>query len=144
MISKSTFSERMTAFIIDFIILSCITIIPIVGCIVVMLIIGFEAGWTEDEFYYIMPMVIFLTLLISMTTLVLVKDIKNGQSKGKKIMKIAIRNLSNQNQVPTKARLILRNITLIFWPIEIILLLLLNKRIGDMISSTCVVHDNVD
>ena len=144
MISKSTFLERVTAFIIDFIMISCIAIIPIVGCAIIMLIIGLKAGWTEDEFNYITPIVLFFTLLISMTVLVLVKDIKNGQSKGKKIMRIAVRDLSNPKQIPVKTKLILRNITLILWPIEIILLLLLKKRIGDMISSTCVVYDNVD
>ena len=144
MISKSTFLERVTAFIIDFIMISCIAIIPIVGCAIIMLIIGLKAGWTEDEFNYITPIVLFFTLLISMAVLVLVKDIKNGQSKGKKIMRIAVRDLSNPKQIPGKTKLILRNITLILWPIEIILLLLLKKRIGDMISSTCVVYDNVD
>ena len=144
MISKSTFLERVTAFIIDFIMISCIAIIPIVGCVIIMLIIGLKAGWTEDEFNYITPIVLFFTLLISIAVLVLVKDIKNGQSKGKKIMRIAVRDLSNPKQIPVKAKLILRNITLILWPIEIILLLLLKRRIGDIISSTCVVYDNVD
>lgn len=59
-------------------------------------------------------------------------------------MRIAVRDLSNPKQIPGKTKLILRNITLILWPIEIILLLLLKKRIGDMISSTCVVHYNAD
>ena len=144
MISKSTFLERVTAFIIDIIMISCIAIIPIVGCVIIMLIIGLKAGWTEDEFNYITPIVLFFTLLISIAVLVLVKDIKNGQSKGKKIMRIAVRDLSNPKQIPVKAKLILRNITLILWPIEIILLLLLKRRIGDIISSTCVVYDNVD
>ena len=61
-----------------------------------------------------------------------------NQSIGKKIMKLEIVN--KENEKPNKLILICRNLTVFIWPLEIILLLIFNKRIGDILFNTQVVE----
>lgn len=61
-------------------------------------------------------------------------------SIGKKIMKLEVRTSSGE--IPSKLVMILRNITILIWPIEILLIVLLNNRIGDMIFKTVVFDTN--
>ena len=61
-----------------------------------------------------------------------------NQSIGKKIMKLEIVN--KENEKPNKFILICRNLTVFIWPLEIILLLIFNKRIGDILFNTQVVE----
>ncbi len=77
----------------------------------------------------------------SITALVMIltisKDVvfKNA-SVGKKIIKIEVRK--EDDKIPTLSTIILRNITVIIWPLECMLILMRKKRIGDIICDTKV------
>lgn len=59
-------------------------------------------------------------------------------SIGKKILRMEILTMSNKK--PTIMPLVLRNLFVIIWPIEILLILILNRRIGDLVFKTKVVE----
>lgn len=67
------------------------------------------------------------------------KDIFS-RSIGKKVigLYIYVKSREEELSIPKPSRLVLRNLTLIFWPFEAIILLIKNKRIGDMYSKTIV------
>lgn len=75
--------------------------------------------------------VIFLCIMI-------LKDIFKGASIGKRIFKLYVGNATKPIQPVKKYKLILRNITVLIWPIEAFLLLKNGKRIGDYITNTTV------
>lgn len=75
--------------------------------------------------------VIFLCIMI-------LKDIFKGASIGKRIFKLYVGNATQPIQPVKKYKLILRNITVLIWPIEAFLLLKNGKRIGDYITNTTV------
>ena len=66
------------------------------------------------------------------------KDVINGQSIGKRILKIKVVDLSGN--VPKLPNLIIRNITILIWPVEAILVLLYKERLGDRLAKTKVVE----
>ena len=67
----------------------------------------------------------------------MLKDIINGQSIGKRIMKIAIRSDIDNSKVSI-VRLILRNIFIFIWPIDLLVFLCSKqkKRLGDILNRT--------
>ena len=128
-----SFIERFAAFFIDFIILTLITL-AVCFIIVVPIMLGLKPG--DDA-----RIVIRLSNIILLANFIAVmfKDIRTGQSIGKKIMKLQVRDSTDTTKLPNKGKLILRNTTLILWFIEVIVLLISKRRIGDIIASTCVV-----
>ena len=77
------------------------------------------------------------------------KDIFGSQSIGKRIFKLKVINNKinkDEDKVNTlelnSIRLILRNLFIYIWPIEIILIMSQNKRLGDIIVKTKVVPFN--
>ena len=77
-----------------------------------------------------------------MLTLLLCKDCINGQSIGKRIMKIQVVD-ENSNQRVSNSREILRNIFVVFWIVEVIVLFISkDKRIGDYVAKTKVIECN--
>jgi uncharacterized RDD family membrane protein YckC len=71
--------------------------------------------------------------------LFLCKDIFNGQSIGKRLMKIQIvDNLTLQKT--TNIKLVLRNIFLYLWPIELFMVLIKgDRRLGDYVINTKII-----
>lgn len=70
---------------------------------------------------------------------ILFKDLMfRNQSIGKKLFKLRIS--TTNDDTPNWVILILRNLTVIIWPIEIILILIYNRRIMDLILKTQVVE----
>lgn len=76
---------------------------------------------------------------ILMTIIISIKDLpfKNG-SLGKKICQLEILTTNNEN--PTNLVKILRNLTVYIWPIELVLLIVFNKRLGDILFKTKVIE----
>lgn len=72
------------------------------------------------------------------------KDSVKGVSFGKWTMGIMVRNENNPTQIPSFGRLLIRNLFLIIWPIEFILLAASKnkKRLGDEIVKTRVVRNS--
>ena len=58
-------------------------------------------------------------------------------------MGIMVRDEKNRNDIPTFGRLLLRNVFIIIWPIEFIVLALSDnkKRIGDIVAKTLVLKN---
>lgn len=71
------------------------------------------------------------------------KDSLKGVSPGKWMMGIMVRNKNNPNEIPSFKRLFVRNLLLIIWPVEFIVLVRneQNQRYGDKSVETIVVKN---
>lgn len=71
------------------------------------------------------------------------KDCYKGISPGKWIMGIMVRDEIIRNKIPSFGKLFLRNIFILIWPIEFIVLALSDnkKRIGDVLAKTLVLKN---
>lgn len=89
----------------------------------------------------------FLTQFLSalMLTLLLCKDCINGQSVGKRIMKIQVVDETTNKNISVVG-CIVRNFFVFFWIVEFFVLLISkNKRIGDYVTKTKIVkNDNTE
>ena len=113
--------KRIIACLIDFIII--IFLVNILGYVVEGDIVFSKYFWN------IMIVLLFIYILL--------KDIMfRNQSIGKKMMNISIKNMDNT--LPKISVIVLRNLTLVLWSIEGIVLLISNKRIGDILLKTKV------
>lgn len=116
-------TKRLLAAMIDYFIMGMVVLIP------QFLIIGMETNMTQP---------LFNSFFASIILVILSKDlIFKGASIGKSIFKLEIKNMDGT--VPNILILMLRNVFLILWPVELILVLICNKRIGDMIFNTRVI-----
>jgi len=72
------------------------------------------------------------------------KDCLYGISPGKYVVGIAVRDKDDYLKTPNVFHLFLRNILLIIWPLEILMLILSKKkqRLGDIIAKTIVVRNH--
>lgn len=67
------------------------------------------------------------------------KDILNGQSPAKKILRLQVVDRAT-NEAANPLRCLLRNLTILIWPIEVIVILFSpSQRLGDKIANTKVV-----
>jgi uncharacterized RDD family membrane protein YckC len=82
------------------------------------------------------------TMIIGLV-LYFAKDSIKGISPGKWIMGIMVRNENNPAEVPSFGRLLIRNLFLIIWPIEFIVLASSQekKRLGDKTAKAIVVKN---
>jgi uncharacterized RDD family membrane protein YckC len=88
----------------------------------------------------------FLLLLSIISALVITffvygfRDIISGQSIGKRVLGIGVRDISDNFTVPPASRLFLRQIFTFMWPIEFLVLVFSskNRKIGDKIAGTGV------
>ncbi|MEO5599906.1 MAG: RDD family protein [Cyclobacteriaceae bacterium] len=71
------------------------------------------------------------------------KDSINGISAGRWIMGIMVRNEIDYNTTPSFWKMFIRNVFIIIWPIEFIVLAASNdkKRIGDKVTKTVVIKN---
>ncbi len=100
------------------------------------------------DYYIIVLLIVILSLIIDHSLFidciiiicgVLFKDLMfRNQSIGKKLFKLKISTINGNT--PNQLILILRNLTVIIWPIEIILIFIYNRRIMDSILKTQVVE----
>ncbi len=86
-------------------------------------------------------MTIMLFVMIPGFILYFAKDFIKGISIGKWIMGIMVRDENDHNEIPAFGRLFLRNLMIIIWPVEFVVLATNNKkkRLGDKIAKTVVV-----
>ena len=98
------------------------------------------------DIYTVTALLLFIDFLVKNSTLkdyyfvilgygfLICKDFYNKKgSFGKKIMKLELVFYNNRNITLKK---IIRNIFVIIWPVEIIVLFIFNKRIGDFITNS--------
>ena len=79
-----------------------------------------------------------ILIAVMIILLFIAKDAINGQSIGKKLMKIKV--VDAHGKTPNIFKLIIRNITICIWPIEAILVLLNKKKLGDRLAGTNIVE----
>lgn len=79
---------------------------------------------------------------VAVMALYICKDVIGGQSIGRAIFAIEVRDADAPGQVPSAGRLIRRNLFLPIWPIELVALALSpsRQRVGDRLAETCVVR----
>jgi len=121
---KCDAGRRIAAYLIDHIILSFV-------------LVGFIISAVMSSNFTLIILSIIGAIIIYTG-----KDLFGGRSLGKRVLNMAVRNVDNIDEAPEKWRLFLRNITLIIWPIEVIVLLGRddNRRLGDMIAGTTVIR----
>jgi len=118
----SYIGERLFSFLIDYL------IILILAGVFFGLLLQVNEGLSWISF-------------IILGILILLKDILGGQSIGKRILKIAVREEVDFQKEPKKRKLILRNITTFIWFFDLIYILFNknNQKIGDKLAGTVVV-----
>lgn len=86
---------------------------------------------------------IMLAVMLPGFFLYFAKDTCNGISVGRWIMGIMVRDEKSPPEIPSFGRLFLRNLLLIIWPIEFIVLATnpQKRRLGDKIAKTIVVKN---
>jgi len=109
---------------------------PILILIIVFLWASFTALFNH---YNLGDRYVIIQALVVMFLVVFLKDCFKGQSFGKRILKLRIVNTFD-GKPASLGRLILRNLTLIIWPVDVIMIFIHpEQRLGDMIVSTKVV-----
>ncbi len=122
---RNKMGNRIVAFLIDHVII-CV-LFSLLGIVEMSVKIENELLW---EIYCIVALVPLCSYFI--------KDIINGQSIGKRIMKIKV--VDTNGKKPDLFNLIIRNITILIWPVEALLLLMGKKRLGDRLAKTDVIE----
>ena len=129
---KSSRKRRIAAFIIDHFVMTFL----MVSIVFIALGPNFM-----DENNPSKMMTTMLFVMIPGFILYFAKDSLKGISAGKWIMGIMVRDENNQNEIPSFGRLFLRNLFIIIWPVEFIVLATSDqkKRLGDKVAKTVVV-----
>lgn len=123
--------KRILAILIDHIVGTIISLFIFMG-------FNWESIINPTEFNFMRPFETFNTILALGMIYYLLKDTYQGRSVGKRVIGIAVRDIENSSITPGSIRLIIRNITTFLWPIELLLLILMRRRIGDIIARTQV------
>jgi uncharacterized RDD family membrane protein YckC len=143
-IIRAPLRKRCRAFWIDFLVY-CI-ILSVVFTALFLLIFDFKAvvnSAADDERPIFLDSFKHFVVAIQISFfLFLLKDALNGKSIGKKIMGLAVRDSRDYNKTPNILILFLRNIFLILWPVELIIIFIdkKNQRLGDIILGATVVE----
>ncbi|HQX04759.1 MAG TPA: RDD family protein [Flavobacterium sp.] len=131
---KSSRKRRIAAFMIDHLVMTFLMVS------IVFIVLGPNF---MDENNPSKMMTTMLFVMIPGFILYFAKDSLKGISVGKWIMGIMVRDENDQNEIPSFGRLFLRNLFIIIWPIEFIVLATneQKKRLGDKVAKTVVVKN---
>lgn len=129
----SSRKRRIAAFLIDHFVLSFL----MVSIVFIALDFNFMDNECMDNMQSIVLWVMIPGFLVYFS-----KDSIKGISIGKWIMGIMIRN-DFDNEIPTFVKLFIRNLLIVIWPIEFIVLAASpdKKRLGDKIAKTKVLNN---
>lgn len=133
-IALASRKRRIVAYLIDHLVMSVLA----VGIIFLLLGPDFINNDNIAQIGQHVFSVMFITLLIYMA-----KDCIDGVSIGKWVMGIRVRDEKNASEIPSIGRLFLRNISVIIWPVEFLILISSTdkKRLGDKFANTIVVKN---
>ena len=95
-------------------------------------------------FYYLFEFIGYYLVIwgIPFVILFMFKDIlARGRSIGKRILALKIVSMRDPAEKTSIFRHLLRNISVLITPVEILMLLIFRNRIGDILASTTVVDD---
>lgn len=131
---KSPILYRVVAYILD------IYVTSFIGYIFFLLLIN-PGDLDGKEFQNFNVSTLFVIVIFG--TVYFGKDLYHGISPGRWVMGIMVRDKEDMNRIPSPFKLIIRNIILILYPIEFIMLLITGgkARIGDLVSNTNVVRN---
>ncbi len=129
---KAGFEQRILAYFIDFFCI-CAVMTPLITSIFFK-----DFGLEKGMNFFIKPIIIFSSFFLLQT----LKDVIAGISPGKWIMGLSVKNNDNPNVKPPLWKLILRNIPLIIYPVDMFYILTGKEqvRLGDKIAKTVVVR----
>ncbi|MGE5397009.1 MAG: RDD family protein [Chitinophagales bacterium] len=120
-------SRRIIAFIIDYLLTFCL-----LGIVIIISLINHCLETVQNHYVFtIIAMLFFL------------KDSVQGASIGKRLMGIVIRKYSQPDKVPNLFILLIRNLLICLWPIELVFFIVdhEHRRILDRILDTQVVSN---
>lgn len=97
-------------------------------------------GWDELDFDTTTARTV--SVIAGAMAIYLLKDSVRGRSPGKLLFGLAVRDQTDPNSEASIARLVLRNFTIMIWPIEVLALALSRQksRLGDLLAKTVVVR----
>jgi uncharacterized RDD family membrane protein YckC len=127
----ATRRRRLAAFLFDHFLLSMLGATSVFGLV--------GPRWDMAENLDSVPI---FPIFVAITGIYFCKDLVGGQSLGRAIFAIAVRDAGAPDETPSAGRLIRRNLLLPLWPVELVALLLspTRQRIGDRMADTCVVQ----
>ncbi len=125
--------RRIFAYLIDY------TILCFLGAVACLFAMG--KHWDQAGLEMIgKTLPVFLVVL----AVYFLKDSVVGMSPGRFVLGIAVRDCSAPENIPSVLRLALRNLFIVIWPVELLVLVFSNqkRRIGDLIAKTVVIRRN--
>jgi len=127
----ATKGERVVAFFIDHMLLALVFILFI---IIALMVDALNSVITFKQNSKVIFNLIFLPGIA-------MKDFVGGRSIGKRAFNTGVRCVENPNEVPKKWKLFIRNLTLIIWPVDFLVMILNEERmrLGDILAKTVVV-----
>ncbi|PTB97352.1 RDD family protein [Marivirga lumbricoides] len=133
-LNQSSRKRRIAAFMIDHFVMTLLMVS------VVFLALG--PNFIEENDFGKMT-IVMLTVMIPGFILYFAKDSIKGISIGKWIMGIMVRDDKKIDEIPSFGRLFIRNLFIIIWPVEFIVLAASHekKRLGDKTANTIVVKN---
>lgn len=129
--ASATFEKRLPAFIID--------MIPACFAQALLMLPFIMLPLMQKQIQ--VDQVLSRNLLVTAFAMMFIifRDVFGGRSLGKRIMKLRVVSAAEKHPTPSFGNLVLRNIFVIIWPIEALLLLSGNVRLGDRVARTAVV-----
>ncbi|NLB54617.1 MAG: RDD family protein [Lentisphaerae bacterium] len=124
-------SRRLLGFLIDYLITAFIFLLPFWFLVMTPVINGIELGGSIIVRALISTYIAFLYLIL--------RDLPLKCSIGKRILKLKVVDSTSKQNAQITQKLI-RNLTWLLGPVEIVYYLFTGKRIGDMIAKTEVVE----
>jgi len=129
-------SDRIWSILIDQFIIWIIS-----GSIWMSMFFANDMNPTHD-YVNIAPLGDFLLIFVFYFSIWTIKDSFNGRSIGKRIMRLQVVQ-SETNLAASPLRCFVRNLSLLLWPIEMIVILVRpGRRMGDFIANTKIVDYN--
>ena len=123
---------RLVSMLSDHIIMTIITMILWAPGFIVQMIASQHSVQTSEGFMGLYAAMAFSAYLN--------KDVYLGQSIGKRLLRFKVIN-KKTGELAGPLRCLVRNLTLIFWPIEVIMAMVnVHERLGDYIAGTMLVN----
>lgn len=133
-LTKSSRKRRIAAFLIDHFIITFL--------MVSIVFVAVGSNFMDDNNFSKMTTIMFL-VMIPVFIIYFAKDSIKGISGGRWIMGIMVREEMNFQIIPSFWKLFVRNLFIIIWPVEFIILASSDekKRLGDKFTKTVVLNN---
>ena len=127
-IADNLIFKRLIAFAID------LSSVALLGILLLYIVIGIRM---------ISKIMLLVTIIEALLlTLVFCRDIFTGRSLGRRICGLSVVDADSFHPV-SEFRALVRNLFIVVWPIELVVLFLKKRRLGDIVTHTDVVEGNI-